>query len=89
MRAALGFPSTYPCLLIFDVYKAQLDQSFLNTLSKYYIFYVFIPAGLTDLLQPMDLTVNKHFKHHYKEQFKQWYGMQVFRRLMRGRQEPI
>lgn len=84
MKQVLGLPYWYPCLLIFDVYKAQLDQTFLDTLTKYYIFYVFIPAGLTDMLQPMDLTVNRYFKHQYKELFTQWYGLQVFRRVSRG-----
>ena len=86
IKTKLNLPHNYPSLLIFDVYKAQLDKAFLDTLSAYGIFYIFIPAGLTDLLQPMDLNVNKNFKHHYKQQFIQWYGLQIYRRIMRGEQ---
>ena len=33
------------------------------------IIYLFIPAGLTSKLQPLDLTVNRVFKNSYKKKY--------------------
>ena len=33
------------------------------------IIYLFIPAGLTSKLQPLDLTVNRVFKNSYRKKY--------------------
>lgn len=59
MRCTLGLPEN-PALL--DVFKAHLDNTFLQDLHDCYITPVFIPASCTGELHPLDLTINGEFK---------------------------
>lgn len=45
------------------------------------IHVCYIPANLTDLLQPMDLSVNKPTKDFLKKTFELWYSEQVTQQL--------
>ena len=36
-----------------------------------------IPANSTDLLQPMDLSVNKCVKDYLHKQFQEWYAEEI------------
>ena len=50
-------------LLIFDSYRAHISKDFEQELLRYdNIDIVPIPGGLTYLLQPLDVSVNKSFK---------------------------
>ena len=40
-----------------------------------------LPANATDLLQPMDIAVNKPVKDFLKCKFKQWYSDEVTKQL--------
>lgn len=65
-------PSITPALLLFDVYKAQLDQSFLDTLTANNILYLFVPPNCTDL----------------KNEFLKWYSNEMAKKLMWGVRGP-
>lgn len=41
----------------------------------------YVPANITDRLQPMDISVNKPAKDYIKRQFDQWYLEQVLAQL--------
>ena len=47
---------------------------------------VFVPSNCTDLLQPIDLSVNKPFKDHLRRCFAEWYSQQVSIQLEAGTQ---
>ena len=47
-----------------------------------------LPANTTDLLQPMDISVNKPAKDFLKRQFNQWYTEQVMKQL-EGRDDDL
>ena len=40
-----------------------------------------VPANCTDLLQPMDISVNKPAKNFLRGQFQDWYATQICQQL--------
>ena len=64
-------------LVIFDCFRGQITEEFTSKLSANRIIYVTIPPNCTDLLQPMDLSVNKSAKSFLKNEFERWYATQV------------
>ena len=59
-----------PALAIFDVFAAHRSEKVLTALKKANMPYVFVPAGCTDELQPLDQTVNQNTKNFSKPNFK-------------------
>lgn len=66
-KKRLGLPDSQKALCIFDVFRAQMGEDFINDLKKKIICIVFVPPSCTDRLQPMDLTVQKIVKDKLKE----------------------
>ena len=80
-HANLNLSSFHPCLVIFDSFKGQTADAFLNTLDKNNILVVEIPQNCTDRLQPLDLAVNKPLKDQMKKQLHYWYAGEVRKKL--------
>lgn len=55
----LDLPLHQKANVIFDCFRAQITERFLDKLSDERLIYITIPPNCTDLLQPMDLSVNK------------------------------
>jgi hypothetical protein len=55
-----------------------------EALDKDNILAVFVPAGCTGELQPMDLSVNAEFKATMKTHFNDWYAGRVAEGLRDG-----
>ena len=51
-------------LCIFDVFRAQMGDDFLDFLSENNLKVVYVPACCTDRLQPLDVSVQKAVKNH-------------------------
>jgi hypothetical protein len=81
VKTQLGKPVNSKSLLIWDVYKSHRTHTVLKTLEKHHICVVFIPACCTSELQPLDLVINRVFKHLMAEQFSNWYASQVASQL--------
>ena len=58
-------------LLIYDAAKSHLTDEIKKEVKKYSKLAV-IPGGLTKLLQPLDLSVNKSFKDKMKMKWENW-----------------
>ena len=56
----------------------------LTKLSACSIKAIFIPAGCTGFLQPLDVSVNHHFKQQVKQNMSEWYVEQVKKHLEEG-----
>ena len=80
-RRDLNLPSTHPCLVIFDQFKAQTTQRCLKALEDNNILFAEVPANCTDRLQPLDLSVNKPIKSYMKRLFQLWYAEEVKKQL--------
>lgn len=87
-RPASSFNSlreTGPGLAICYVFAAHRSQSDLKKLTENNIHQVFIPAGCTGVLQPLDISVNGPFKQQMKQSFTVWYSQQVHEQLYGGK----
>lgn len=58
------------CLLIIDKASTHASNESLEILKNNDINYCLIPSGMTSLLQPMDLSANKIFKHQIRYLFE-------------------
>ena len=50
------------------------------------IFYVTVPNNCTDILQPLDLSVNKPSKDKLRKGFSAWYAEEVKKQMENGTQ---
>ena len=70
IRSDRNLSTTHAALIIFDHFKVQMTERFLNTLEKNNIHVVEVPANCTDCLQPLDPSINKPLKSHMKNSFQ-------------------
>ena len=68
-------------LVIMDNFKGQVTASVNSLLDRHIIHVCSLPPNTTDLLQPMDISINKPAKDFLKREFEQWYAEQVMRQL--------
>ena len=71
-------------LLIMDVFRGQKTDAVFKKLKKNNILVSLVPANMTHLFQPLDLTVNGYFKQCMKRKFIEWYSNEVMMRLDDG-----
>ena len=83
-KEELGLPQDAKGLLILDVFRGQMTDRVLNHLEENNILFVKIPANMTHILQPLDLSTNSWAKKYMKKRFSRWYAEQVHRQLNEG-----
>jgi len=59
-------------MLVLDAFKGHLTYSVKNQLRKMKTEVVVIPGGMTSVLQPMDVSINKSFKDRLRQQYLTW-----------------
>ena len=84
-RKNLGLHEEQMALLIYDTFKGHTGAEMDSLLVKNNIVSVIVPANCTDLLQPLDLSVNKPFKDHLRRSFQSWYSEEVSSQLQGGK----
>lgn len=67
-----GFFKTATSLLVLDSMTAHKCESVKDHLKKMKSKISIIPGGLTKLLQPLDIAVNKSFKDHLRAIWENW-----------------
>ena len=72
-RKELGKPKQ-AALVIMDVFRGQITDDVIPLLRDNNIHYVFVPNNMTQLFQPLDLTVNKHCKSYLKQLLSESYA---------------
>ena len=68
-------------LVLMDKFRGQVTDHVISLLEVNNIHVCFIPANTTDLLQPLDIAVNKPAKDFLKCKFEHWYSEQVMKQL--------
>ena len=66
-----GFANTQS-LLVWDSFSAHLTDTVKQQLRENKTATAVIPGGLTSLVQPLDVCLNKPFKDHLKEKWMTW-----------------
>ena len=49
----------------------------MDKLAENHIKYVKVPTKMTNLFQPLDLTINKNASVFMKKKFTEWYSLEV------------
>ena len=70
-----------PALLIMDKFRGRMNALVQKNLEENKTQVVAVPAGTTDKLQPLVLSVNKAAKDFLQERFCHWYAQQVMKYL--------
>ena len=81
-RGLLGEHSS--ALVIMDHFKGQIPSGINSFLESNDIHVCLLPPNTTDVLQPMDISVNKPAKDFLKYQSDKWYSDKVMT-LLHGR----
>ena len=58
--------------LLLDEFKGHACAETLNLLSDYNITVDFFPGGYTSVLQPLDVGINRPFKHNIWQLWNNW-----------------
>ena len=66
--------------VIMDNFKGQVTPA-INKLLEANNIHVCLPPNTTDLLQPMDVAVNKPVKNSFKRRFEHWHSDKVMSQL--------
>ena len=88
-RSSLKLQPTHTALAIFDRFRGQCTGNIFQLLNANNIRVVIVPPNCTDMLQPLDLSVNKPAKDFLRRQFQSWYSDQVFEKLKQEKSEAI
>ena len=59
-------------MLVLDAFKGHLTDSKKNELRKMKTELVVIMGGMTSVLQPIDVSINKPFKDRLRQQYLTW-----------------
>ena len=77
-HSELRLVNSHPALVIFDQFKAQTIEVFLE---ENFIYFVEVPAHCMDHLQPLDLSINKPLNDHLKKLFQDWYAGEMLKQM--------
>ena len=75
------YTATTPGVIIIDNFKGQVTEKITTLLEKCNLHVCLLPANTTDLLQPMDISVNKPAKSFLRKQFAEWYSEQLIQQI--------
>ena len=81
IRMLLYTPTTPGVIIIMDNFKGQVTDKVTSLLEKCHLHVCLLPASTTDLLQPMDVSVNKPAKSFLMKQFAEWYSEQLLQQI--------
>ena len=72
---------TLSALVIVDNFRGKVTTPVIRLLEEHNIHVCLLPPNTTDLLQPLDIAVNKPAKDYLKRRFKDWYSSEVTKQL--------
>ena len=85
IRSELKLPEDQKALLVWDVFRGQMTKIVQSKLLSLNIECVYVPANMTNLFQPLDLTVNRSGKQFMRKEFITYYSNSVKQQLETGK----
>ncbi|EEC14034.1 hypothetical protein IscW_ISCW021825 [Ixodes scapularis] len=70
--ASLGEHSGTESMLVLDAFCGYLTPELKTELGSINWGLVVVPGGMTSVLQPLDVSVNKPFKKHSRQEYEGW-----------------
>lgn len=74
-------------LLVCDMFEAHVTESVKTALTRENTNLAVIPSGLTSILQPLDVSLNKPFKDGVRKRWMEWMAEGVHEFTATGRQK--
>ena len=71
-------------LLIFDIFRGQTTDKVLKIMEDNHILATKVSPNMTNLHQPLDLSVNNAAKDFTRKKFSEWYTRQLNNRMENG-----
>ena len=84
-RVMLDLGKDQPALLIIDFFSGQMRHAVIQKLKENHIKVTRVPPNMTNLFQPLDLTVNGSAKAFMKKKFTEWYSCSIAKQLDEGK----
>ena len=84
-REELNLDKNQPALLIINVFSGQVTKPVIDKMTENNIKLVKVPANMTQLFQPSDLTINGAAKAYMKKRFTEWYSRCIIQELDSGK----
>ena len=75
----------HPALLILDVFRGQLTNEVVNEMKEHDTVMCQVPANITHLFQPLDLTLDGSAKAFLKAKFTEWFSEKIEECLSEGK----
>jgi len=83
------YDDTTAGLIITDNFKGQVTANISKLLEDNNLHVCLLPPNTTELLQPMDLAVNKPAKSFRKNEFSEWYSKEILQQLKANSSVPL
>ncbi|GBC07529.1 hypothetical protein RclHR1_07510005 [Rhizophagus clarus] len=64
--------SREPAMMIYGSFRGHLEESVKDNFKQHNFHLAVIPAGLTGICQPLDVSTNKPFKHNMQKEWNEW-----------------
>lgn len=64
--------SKEPSMMVYDSFRGHLEESVKAKFRQHNFQLAVIPAGLTSLCQPLDVSINKPFKDNLRKEWHEW-----------------
>ena len=86
-RARIGGLGRRKSLLVYDAFEAHVTDTVKASFKRENTELAVIPGGLTSLLQPLDVSLNKPFKDGVRKHWMQWMADGIHEFTATGRQK--